>query len=735
MSAGESGDLLKRLEPLFRPRSVAIVGASATPFKHGNVAVRYLRKGGFAGAIFPVNPAGGEIEGISAWRSIADLPGEVDCALFLIPAAATNDAVRACAAKGVRALILGSNGFAELGNDEGRARQRELMQIARGNNICVLGPNTNGVWNASHKLSLGYNTSHGDPMTPGAISIAAHSGALFNSLAPALRAFGGGLSKYVPVGNEADLDILDIFEFLISDPDTRVIGLIVESLRDGERLRKLAREAHEAGKPVAVLKLGRSKAGAAAAQAHASRLAGSARAYDALFASCGFLRVMSVEALAGACALLESDAATSSHGDCGLLGVSTSGGGAEIIADLAADHGIPLAGGGDGHWGESAERFAVSLPGAGLVRNPVDAGNLGGVQNIDGLLKAAEEDGCMGPVVLYAHMLPQEARDLLVAKILIERRKRSGTPVVCIAPGGLRPGVASFYRENGVPVFRDTTTGFAALRCWYGWCNRTFDTGEAPVLAARARIALVKMFETPRNDTLLTEVESAAILSASGAPMVESQPVASLPEAGVHLHHHGGPLVLKAIAPGVAHKNDAGLVATGLLSPKDLERAWRAMDKALSQAGIPRETCGFILQPMLPSRAELIAGVSHEPPLGHFLIAGLGGLMAEALDEVVMIAVPASRATIAAALAASRLGPLLAKLDAARPQTAHATSGLLDTLCALQALTLAFPARIRSIDVNPLLVGADHCTAVDALIELQPAAQIEEPAEESAGED
>src|SRR5262249_23163005 len=156
--------LYEALRPLFQPAHVAIIGASSTPGKQGNVALRYLRQGGYRGRVSPVNPAGGEIEGLTCYRSIAEVPGSIDCAFLVIPAAATVAAIRACADAGVRAAIIGANGFAELGTDAGRSRQAEVAAIARAGGMRLLGPNTNGIWNATDRLSLGYNTSHGDPM-------------------------------------------------------------------------------------------------------------------------------------------------------------------------------------------------------------------------------------------------------------------------------------------------------------------------------------------------------------------------------------------------------------------------------------------------------------------------------------------------------------------------------------------------------------------------------------------
>ncbi len=709
----------RAFEALFRPRSVAIVGASATPFKQGNVAIKYLIAGGYAGAVYPVNPSGGEIEGLRAWPSILDIPGEVDCALFVIPAGATIAAVRQCAEKGVRAIIVGSNGFAEQGTDEGRARQRDLEDIARRHGILLLGPNTNGVWNASANFSLGYNTSHGDPMIPGPVSIAAHSGALFNSIAPALAEFGARLSKFVPVGNEADVDMLDVLEFFIGDDETRVIGLLMEGVRDGARLRDLARRARAAGKPVVALKLGRSEAGAGAALAHSSRLAGSARAYDALLRDSGVLRVRSIEALAGACALLAGGLPSRGGANNDLVCVSTTGGGAELLADHAADFRLALAGAADGSWDGEAARLIATFTGAGLVRNPVDGGNLGDWTRLEQLFKTLEGEGRSGPVLFFAHMLPQERRDLAVAEMLLRRRERTGAPLVCVAPGGMRDSVKAFYAARKAPVFRDTGACFAALRCYYDALEFSAPDDAPPRLDAERAAQARALLDAAAGADILTEIDSAEILRAAGVPIVESAVARTPGEAREALRAAGGPVVLKGVAPGVAHKNDAGLVVTSIASADAMDRAHAAIERALAALGAPRDACSLVAQKMLPSRVEFIAGVTHEPPLGHFLVFGLGGLLAEALDEVLLISMPASATAISAILEKSRIGALTRRLDAGAASPFSARRAIVDALLALQALTLEFPELVRSIDVNPLIVGADHCTAVDALIELR----------------
>jgi acyl-CoA synthetase (NDP forming) len=704
------GGILASLEPLFKPRTVAVIGASRTPGKQGHTAIKYLRRAGFAGGIFPINQAGGEIEGLTCYRSVAAVPERIDCALMVIPAAGTVAAVEECAELGVRSLIIGSTGFAELGTEEGRALQAAIVRIARSSGIKILGPNTNGIFNASDKFSLGYNTSHGDALTPGPVSIAAHSGALFNALAPRLRELGAGLSKFVPVGNEADLSMLDFVEYFIADPDTGVIGLIIEGISDGARFRALVEKARAAGKPIVALKLGRSKAGAGATVAHSSRLAGSARAFDAFFREEGIASVPTVEAMAGACAvLLATRPGTRSH-DTSLVCVTTTGGGASLIADFCAERGLKLAGNPDGSWSGTVSRLIASYRDVGIIGNPTDTGSLGGKQErMNDLFAAQEEDGFSGPVMVFTHSLPTLSGSQHFAEMMIARQKRTGSPVVIVAPGGLADGIVQHYVEAGVPFFRDVATAFDSLKAYYD----TLPQAPAHSIPKGERIAEISA-RLSSADGPLSELDSAAILRLVGIPVVESHVVADLRSARVTARAIGQPVVLKAMAPGVAHKNQLGFVMTNI-TEDGLDDAYARLEGRMAASGYRRDQVTLVLQPMIPAAAELIAGVSWEEPLGHFLVAGLGGVQAEVLDEVMLLPVPVSPATIRSRVAESRIGRLVRRIGGDTAVTA-----VVETLDRLQRLVSVHADDILSIDINPLLVGETGSMAVDALIVPKP---------------
>jgi len=699
------------LRPLFQPRHVAIIGASRSEGKPGHAVVRNLIRSGYSGSITPVNPAGGEVDGLPCVKTLAEAEGPIDCVMVVVPAAGAVAALRDCAAKGARTAIIGSSGFAETNTDEGRQWQAAIAGIARESRMRVLGPNTNGLYNATDKVSIGYNAAHADVADPGTISVISHSGALFGGVKASLKALGGGLSKFVPVGNEADIDMLDVLDFLIADPATEVIGLVIEAISDGARLRAAGLEAGQAGKPIVALKVGRSALGVGAALAHSSRLAGSARAYDALFRASGIASVRSVEALAGGCAVLAAARAPFDDWDRRLIAVTTSGAGGALLVDAASAHHMPFAGSASGEWDGAAGATIAALPARGWLRHPIDMGSLASWAQLNEVFAALEQDGNNGPTAVYAHVAPSPAMDRQLLAALSARRRRVAAPIVVTAPGGLTPDLEADYRTQGIPVFHDSITCLDSLNCAY-----QVATADAPSSAEITPIpGVAALLDQAAGRTLLSELESAAILRLAGVPMVESRIVTDADDAVAAAQLFGYPVVLKALVPGIAHKHDAGLVQIGLGSAEAVRAAYATLVANVERAGGTLAASQLVLQPMLKGKAEIILGVSREAALGHFLVIGIGGIHAELLDQVTLLPIPSAASVIAERLRSAPLGRLLIKLGGG---TDELVTEIADAAAALQRLVEREAERILSVDINPILVTADGCRAVDALIVL-----------------
>jgi succinyl-CoA synthetase alpha subunit len=666
------------LHALFHPRAVAVVGASADPTKHGYIVLTNIRDTGFQGGIYGISRRAGSIDGIPCFASLQDLPGPVDTAFLAVPAEAAVQAVRDCARAGMKAVIVGSAGYAESLDAGGAERQAELAGIAREEGIRIVGPNCNGIYNAHHPVSIGFNTSHAKRQPRGGISIFSHSGALFDAMAGRLAKLGAGLSLFASAGNEADLSVLDYMEYALDHAPTRVIALLIDSLEDGARFRRLALAAHDRGKPVVALKIGGSEAGAAAAVAHSSRLAGDGAAYRALFRACGVATVASLEGFMTAAALLDKYGRR--PGKLGAL--STSGAGASLIADRAEALGVPLAPLAPGTFAAIDSRKMFSR-----IGNPLDMGIFGGMKRAADVPTLLMTDPEVSVTLALVHSMNPWQGDPYRAA-MGAAREASGKPLLLVSPGGLPDTERETYNRAGIDVFTDTDIlleGIGALLA---------PPPDRPAVAATEAPAL-----PPRP---LTEPESLRLLAAYGIPTVPMEACATAAQATAAADRLGYPVVLKGVVEGIAHKSDLGLVHVNL---RDAE----AVTAAYAAVACPN----VVVQAMVRGALEAIAGVTRADGVGLVLIAGLGGIFAEALRDVATIPVPSTRRAIDAALAASTLGRVLAS---PRWQHPHALAAFADLLESLQDAALALGDRLGAIDINPVILGAQGATAVDALV-------------------
>lgn len=666
------------LQTLFHPRGVAVIGASDDTTKHGYIVLTNIRNTGFQGPIFGVSRRVQQIDGIPCVPDITSLPPGIDTAFLAIPAEAAVQAVRDCARAGMSSVIVGSAGYAESLDAGGTERQRELQRIAREEGIRIVGPNCNGIYNAHLPLSIGFNTSHAKRQPAGGISIFSHSGALFDAMAGRLAKLGAGLSLFASAGNEADLSVLDYMEYALSHQPTRVIALLIDSLEDGARFRRLALAAHEAGKPVVALKIGGSEAGAAAAVAHSSRMAGDHAAYRALFRAAGVATVHSLEGFMTAAALLDKYGAR--PGKLGAL--STSGAGASLIADRAEALGVKLATlSPETHAAIDAHKMFSR------IGNPLDMGIFGGMRRSGEVPALLMSDPDVSVTLALVHSMNPWQGDPY-REAMGAAREKSGKPLLLVSPGGLPEAEQATYARMGIDVFTETDIlleGIGAL-----------------LTPPPDRVPQPQAVDSPLPSRQLTEPESLSLLARYGVATVPTVECASADEAVAAAKRLSWPVVLKGVAEGVAHKSDHGLVHVGLTDAD-------AVRKAYAATGCRRA----VVQSMVKGELEAIAGVTRSEGVGLVLLAGLGGIFAEALRDVATLPIPSSRAAVEAAVRAGSLGRIL---SSTRWKHKVAFSAFIDLLISLQSAALGLGDRLQAIDINPVILGAHGAIAVDALV-------------------
>ena len=411
----------------------------------------------------------------------------------------------------------------------------------------------------------------------------------------------------------------------------------------------------------------------------------------------------SIEALAATCALLARYPERAA--DPRLICVTTSGAGGALLADHAAERGFVLAGDAIGEWQGEAGAAIAAMDSRGHLRNPLDVGALADWPDLAHIYALLERHGLFGPTVCYAHIAPRPEQDATLLAVLRGRKERTRAPIVVIAPGGLEPALEQQYKDSGIALFHETALGFDVLAAHRAaGAPALFAELLTPSAAARAAAdRLAKM-----QDDALSEADSAEILREFGVPLVESREATTLAQAAAAAESLDYPLVLKAMVPGVVHKNAAGLVITSINNKTELDRAHAALaERTRGKPGVH-----FLLQPMLPAKFELIVGMSREAQLGHFLVFGLGGVNAELFDQVLLLPIELDVPAMIARIADSRL-----LLRAADASGRSALDRLQPILAGLQQLILAAGEQIESVDLNPVLVTKNNnLVAVDALI-------------------
>lgn len=677
---------------LFRPRSVAVIGASADERKPGGRAYGYLTRY-FSGTVMPVNP---RAPGMAA--SVAALPGVPDVALVAVPAAAVADELAACAASGVRAAIVLSSGFAEVG-PAGQALQDDLRQRIAGWGMRVLGPNCIGLFGAAAGFYATFTTvvGHGRAEV-GPVSMVSQSGAVGAHVFSLARDSGIGFSYWAATGNQVDVDVADCIGFYASDPDTRVIAVCLEGCPDGDRLQRALAVARRAGKPVVALKLGRSEVGAEAAATHTGSLVGSDAAFDAVFERHGVLRVRGFEEMVDLVAACVGGV----HPAGPRLGIASISGGAGILmADDAADAGLQVPA-----LPPATQARLKALAPLGAARNPVDttAGALVNPALLRAFLAALLESDEIDAAVLFVSNLGRtpELLEPFRHGLADVRSRHPGKPVALVI-GAPEPALRAL-RDDGFLTYQDPLRAIRALAglARYARARRRADPDPGAPDAVPVRWGGAG-----------GEREALALLGAHGIPVVRTELARSAADAVAAAHRLGFPVVLKIASSDVAHKSDVGGVALGLADEDAVASAFASVTAAVARACPDARLDGVVVAPMVRGGTELILGARHDPIFGPMVMVGLGGVYVDVLRDVVLRVAPVDEAEALEMIGTLRGAPIL---RGARGHAPLDVGCVARSLVALSRLIAAAGGRIREIDVNPFVVLPDGGCAVDALI-------------------
>ena len=693
------------LHPLFHPASVALIGASSDPERIGGRPLRFMREGGFEPPIYPVNKSGATIQGLPAFASVRDIPHPVDQAVICVPAPGVEAAVRDSIAKGVKAIQIMTAGFAEI-DAEGRALQSRIAGLCRDAGVRLLGPNSLGLLNVPMRFFSTFSTAlNGLKPKPGPIALATQSGA-FGSAAYGMASLRGlGFSKIVATGNEADVDVSECIDYLVDDPETRVICAALESCRDGDRLRRALLKAADAGKPVLIMKVGRTEVGAAAASTHTGSLAGNDVVYDAVFAECGAYRPQSIEEMLDIAYAYSVHGGLPANADVGI--VTGSGGIGVLMADDAGERSLQLP-----PLPPAGRAAALELLPFAVANNPLDmtAQVTSVPQGVSRTVETMLAHTAWGTVFAYlAHvgLSPERFASTQAELIAVQRRHPGRMNVVVMLS---KPEVNRALEAEGIVVFEDPSRAVRAV--------------AALATLARRRASLYRPSGAARAaSTALGDVghEDGAkrALAAAGLPVLPERLCTSAADAAAAAQAMGFPVVAKIVSPDIPHKTEIGGV---LLDLQDADAVKAAHDELIARARRARPDArieGVLVAPMLRGGVEVILGIHRDPTFGPMLMYGSGGTAVELFQDVAFASAP---------LTAERARQLVDRVRSTRllrswrggPQ--YDEAALVNALVRLSDFALAHADTIESVDINPLVVRTQGAACLDAVITLREAA-------------
>jgi acyl-CoA synthetase (NDP forming) len=703
MKAVEGSDVGRGLDALFQPRSIAIFGASEDVTKIGGRPLQFLLKYGYRGAIYPINRKAGTVQSLPAYASVADLPEAPELAVVAVPPESVLDAIKDCASRGVRAAVILSAGFSEMG-EEGSRLQTAIGQVAKTSGMRIVGPNCLGSIGVAEKSIATFSVALESAMpAAGHVGIVSQSGNLGSYTMRLAVDRGIGISRLLTTGNECDVDIADGIASLARDPGTSVILCCMETCRDAGKLLRAMAMAREAGKAIVVLKVGVSAAGSEAAASHTGALAGSDAVFDVVLRNGGAIRVPGIEQLLDVGhAISVVGAARVPKGNRAAL-VTASGGFGVLMADAASAQGLAL----PKLSARTQARILAVLPFASPA-NPVDmtAQVSSRPELLVEVLSAVAEDESCDAVILqsaYAFQLPR-LRDIYLAALEQVRRDHpSRLILLCCKPP--RDTMAQL-NEMGFPTVETIDAACSTLAALVRLGTR----GEPTAPAAQAASD-----ELLPDEAIVNEANAKAVLAQAGLPVLKEMTAASRDQALAAAREIGFPLVLKIVSPDIPHKTEVGGVVVGVRSEAQLLDEYDRLLARVAQKAPRARIAGVLVAQMAQGGIELILGTKKDPVFGPVVMVGLGGIFAEVLRDVALQIAPVTEQQATQMLHSLKAFPLL---DGARGRAKADVAAAARAVAALSQFAAQHADVVAEIDINPLVVmdQGQGAFALDALL-------------------
>jgi acetyltransferase len=691
------------LHTLFNPKSVAIIGASTKELSIGNVITKNLLRYDFKGSIYPINPKADEVRGVKAYKTIFDVPGEVDLAHISIPSKFVPQAVEDCGKKGVKFIIINSAGFKEVGA-EGEALEKEIVAIARKHGVRLFGPNCQGIINSDPDVRAYCDFTFTYP-DPGHISVVAQSGGVGAVIMQRFFDLGVGMRYYASNGNACDISIEEIIRYWGDDEQTRVIVLYVEGFSDPRGFMEMAYEV-AAKKPILAMRGGRTEEGAKAATSHTGGLAGIGLSTELIFNKTGIVTFRDEEEMCQAAIAFANQPIPNGN----RVGLITDTGGPAIIAtDELVDLGLKIPPLSD----NAKNSLKDKLYPEASVQNPIDVLATAAAPHYRAAMDTLMDEDQIDSVYIN-FVTPPFVDTQSVAKEMAEVSKQRKKPIVCnyMTDKAQWIDTTKIMKEGGIPCYDFPEMAAKALAALtrFGEIKRR-ETGEVKnyndINKSKAETILLGAKKSSRE--ILTAEEVYDVLAAYGIRVADWKIASNLEEAEKAADEIGFPVVIKADAESIIHKSDVGGVAINLKDRNEVRIAVEKMQKNITETNLQ-----YFVQKYMPDGRELIIGAKAETGLGHLIMFGIGGIFVEVLKDVIFKITPVTNVEVQDMLSSIKAAPLL---DGIRGEKRVDKDGVIETIQRTSQLITDFPM-IQEMDLNPIIAYEDQVLAVDARIKI-----------------
>ncbi|MFF2853541.1 acetate--CoA ligase family protein [Peribacillus sp. NPDC058002] len=699
------------LETLLDPKNIAVIGASTNPNKISGRSIHYLNSYGYKGDIYPINPKYSEVLGHKCYKDILDVPFDIDLAIIIISAQNVIKMVKSCVKKKVKSCIIFSSGFAEMG-EEGRLIQEEISQLAKTENIRIVGPNCQGVSNLKTKSMTSFSTSFADEkLYYGKTAILSQSGAVAAMAYNIQKEFGKGTKYWIATGNESDVNVSELINHIIDDNDVKVIQAYFEDVKDSDYLVSAAKKANKLNKPILALKPGKSEEAKRAASSHTGALAGEDIVFDAICKHYGIVRVDDIMEFSTFPQIFELDQKASGKK---VAILTNSGGLGVMLVDKCKEMGLEIA----NFNTETKKKLEEVLPVFAAIDNPIDltAQLLNDKHLLSQAFPILMKDQNVD-IILVAFSGIGKGYD--ISKIVedITAAHNRGEKILAVAWVASLNGVASLLGENGVPVFTDPTLMVKGVSKFTEYSiNKEMLDEEIEQFPS---VSWNLPFESQHTDGFLNEYESKQILKHHGLSISNEVLAADKETAKEAAAKIGYPVVAKIASQFIQHKTEIGGVKINIQNEAQLAEAYQTIYDNSLKIAKEEQLDGILVQEMVEKNFEISLGLKNDPIFGPVIMVASGGIYIEVMKDFQMLVPPVNYKRAKKAVNSLMMAPLL---NGVRGKAKLDVDALCKTIVSFSKMIEAYQHMFEEIDINPIIVREEGkgVKIVDALIKLKP---------------